>query len=59
MEKTLLVNLMAVPDPRGLGGDGAFSRFRFVTIEDVVIVDDQTLAVINDNNFPFSSVVGT
>ena len=55
VDKTLLVNLMAVPDPRGIGGDGAFFRFPFVTIEDVVIVDDQTLAVLNDNNFPFSA----
>ena len=55
VDKTLLVNLMAVPDPRGIGGDGAFFRFPFVTIEGVVIVDDQTLAVLNDNNFPFSA----
>lgn len=55
VDKTLLVNLMAVPDPRGLGSDGAFFRFPFETIEDVVIVDDHTLAVLNDNNFPFSS----
>lgn len=55
VDKTLLVNLMAVPDPRGLGGDGAFFRFPFETIEDVVIVDDQTLAVLNDNNLPFSA----
>ncbi len=55
MDKQLLVNLMAVPDPRGIGGDGAFFRFPFETIEGVVMVDDQTLAVLNDNNFPFSS----
>lgn len=30
-------------------------RFPFVTIEDVVILDDRTLGVLNDNNFPFSS----
>lgn len=55
VDKTLLVNLMAVPDPGGIGGDGAFFRFPFVTIEGVVIVDDQTLAVVNDNNLPFSA----
>ncbi|MGW0598507.1 hypothetical protein ACWD11_15330 [Streptomyces sp. NPDC002776] len=27
----------------------------FQTIEDVVLLDDRTLAVLNDNNFPFSS----
>ena len=29
--------------------------FPFQTIEDVVILDDRTLGVLNDNNFPFSS----
>lgn len=55
LDKTLLVNLLAVPDPAAIGGDGAFFRFPFETIEGVVIVDDQTLAVVNDNNFPFSA----
>ena len=30
-------------------------RFPFTTIEDVVILDDRTIGVLNDNNFPFSS----
>jgi hypothetical protein len=30
-------------------------RFPFVTIEDVVILDDRSLGVLNDNNFPFSA----
>jgi hypothetical protein len=51
-DKDLLVNLMAVPDPRGIGGLGAFFTFPFVTIEDVEIVDRHTIAVLNDNNFP-------
>lgn len=51
-DKELLVNLMAVPDPRNLGGFGAFFTFPFVTIEDVEIVDRNTIAVLNDNNFP-------
>jgi hypothetical protein len=52
VDKELLVNLMAVPDPQGVGGRGPFFDFPFVTIEDVEIVDRQTIAVLNDNNFP-------
>jgi hypothetical protein len=52
VDKDLLVNLMAVPDPRNLAGLGAFLTFPFVTIEDVEIVDRSTIAVLNDNNFP-------
>lgn len=52
VDKDLLVNLMAVPDPQGIGGLGAFFTFPFVTIEDVEIVDEHTIAVLNDNNFP-------
>jgi hypothetical protein len=52
VDKDLLVNLMAVPDPQDVGGLGAFFTFPFVTIEDVEIVDRQTIAVLNDNNFP-------
>lgn len=53
-DKDLLVNLMAVPDPQGIGGFGPFFSFPFVTIEDVEIVDRSTIAVLNDNNFPGS-----
>jgi hypothetical protein len=52
VDKTLLVNLMAVPDPADIGHLGAFFTFPFVTIESVDIVDRQTLVVLNDNNFP-------
>jgi hypothetical protein len=43
---------MAVPDPKGVGGLGAFFTFPFVTIEDVELIDSHTIAVMNDNNFP-------
>ena len=43
---------MAVPDPGGVGGFGPFFNFPFVTIEDVEIVDRNTIAVLNDNNIP-------
>ena len=55
LDKTLLVDLMNVANPRKLGGFGTTFTFPFQTIEDVVILDDKTVAVLNDNNFPFSS----
>ncbi len=55
-DKRLLVNLLAIPDPRGVAGTaGAFSTFPFVTIEQLAVVDDHTILVGNDNNFPGSS----
>ena len=53
--KTLLVDLLAIPDPSGVGGDGDFFRLPFYTIESVHVVDRQTLLVASDNNFPFSN----
>ncbi len=51
--KEMLVDLMNIPDPHDLNGDGETTfTFPFVTIEDVVVVDDYTILVANDNNFP-------
>lgn len=51
--KTELVDLMAIADPNDLNGDGSTRfTFPFVTIEDVLLLDSQTLLVVNDNNFP-------
>ncbi|OKI87579.1 esterase-like activity of phytase family protein [Micromonospora sp. CB01531] len=55
LDKTLVADLLDIADPRRLGGSGETFRFPFTTIEDVVILDDRTIAVLNDNNFPFSS----
>lgn len=55
MDKTLVADLLDIANPKGLGGFGKTFRFPFQTIEDVNLVDDRTLAVLNDNNFPFSS----
>ncbi|MFI1399352.1 esterase-like activity of phytase family protein [Streptomyces sp. NPDC020681] len=55
MDKTLVADLLNIANPKGLGGFGETFRFPFTTIEDVVLLDDRTLAVLNDNNFPFSS----
>ena len=54
-DKTLLVDLLAVPDPKGIGGDGDFFRLPFYTIESVHMVDERTLLVASDNNFPLSN----
>jgi hypothetical protein len=55
VKKTLLVDLMAVPDPAHLGGDGDFFRFPFNTIESVHVVSPDTILTANDNNYPFSN----
>lgn len=52
--KTELVDLMNIADPYDLNGDGRTTfTFPYVTIEDVLILDERTLLVINDNNFPY------
>lgn len=55
LDKTLLVDLMDLANPRRLGGPAAASdpfTFPYVTIEDVELVDADTIAVLNDNNYP-------
>ena len=62
VDKRLLVDLMALDDPRGLSwpaaeGDlGLGERFAmpFFTIECLAVLDDRHLLVGNDNNYPFS-----
>jgi hypothetical protein len=53
--KNLLVDLLAIPDPDHLGGDGDFFRFPFNTIESVHAFNADTILVANDNNYPFSN----
>jgi hypothetical protein len=55
LDKTLVADLMNIANPRHVGEFGDTFTFPFQTIEDVVILDDRTLAVVNDNNFPFSA----
>ncbi|MFI6480536.1 esterase-like activity of phytase family protein [Nonomuraea sp. NPDC050663] len=50
--KTLVADLLDLHDPRD---PSTPFRFPFQTIEDVIILDDRTLGVLDDNNFPFSS----
>ncbi|HBY76796.1 MAG TPA: PEP-CTERM sorting domain-containing protein, partial [Cyanobacteria bacterium UBA11148] len=58
VEKELLVDLLNIPDPNNLGGNGTTNgifTFPFFTIEDVLPIDNKTLLVINDNNYPLSA----
>lgn len=53
VQKTELVDLMNIPDPHDLNGDGSTTfTFPFVTIEDVLVLNPTTLLVLNDNNYP-------
>lgn len=55
VEKTEVVDLLNISDPDDLNGDGETTyAMPFVTIEDVVVVDKDTILVANDNNYPFS-----
>jgi glycerophosphoryl diester phosphodiesterase len=62
VEKQLLVDLQNIRDPfqislpgqPGDAGLGTTFSFPFETIEDIVVLGRRTIAVLNDNNFPFS-----
>ena len=52
--KTELVDLMNIADPHDLNGDGSIVyTLPYVTIEDVLVLNERTLLVVNDNNFPY------
>ncbi|KOV79963.1 esterase-like activity of phytase family protein [Nocardia sp. NRRL S-836] len=55
LDKTLVADLLDLANPKHVGGQADPFRFPFTTIEDVTILDDRTLLVANDNNFPSSS----
>ncbi|MEM1171180.1 MAG: glycerophosphodiester phosphodiesterase family protein [Cyanobacteria bacterium P01_H01_bin.35] len=53
--KEEVVDLLDIDDPNDLNGDGDTNfEFPFVTIEDVLVLDKNTILVANDNNYPFS-----
>lgn len=62
VKKTEVVDLLNIRDPHRISapapagdvGLGFNFAFPFVTIEDVVVLDEKTLGVLNDNNYPFS-----
>jgi hypothetical protein len=54
VEKSFLVDLLRISDPKGIGGNGTTNgifTFPFVTIESVLPIDANTLLIINDNNY--------
>jgi hypothetical protein len=55
VEKRPLVDLMAIPDPDGTGGDGDYFRFPYATIEAITPLGRNDLLIVNDNNYPFSN----
>ena len=55
IDKTLVADLLNLANPHRVGGFADPFTFPFTTIENVVILDDRTLGVLNDNNFPFST----
>ncbi|MEY4519585.1 MAG: hypothetical protein RLZZ499_2185 [Cyanobacteriota bacterium] len=53
--KEEVVDLLNIDDPNDLNGDGKTTfDFPFQTVEDVVVIDENTILVANDNNYPFS-----
>jgi glycerophosphoryl diester phosphodiesterase len=53
--KEEVADLLNIPDPLDLNKDGSTTyRMPFVTIEDVLVLDANTILIANDNNYPFS-----
>ena len=54
--KEEVADLLNIQDPNDLNGDGKTTfDFPFLTIENVLVVDKNTILVANDNNYPFST----
>ncbi len=54
LAKRLWVDLLLLANPKKLSGPDAVFRFSYETIESVQVVDNNTILVVNDNNFPAS-----
>jgi hypothetical protein len=53
--KEEVADLLNIPDPLDLNKDGNTSyKMPFVTIENLLVIDANTILVANDNNYPFS-----
>jgi hypothetical protein len=50
--RSLVVDLLDILNPQGLGGHGVRFTFPYITTEAVWPVDRSTLVLVNDNNFP-------
>jgi glycerophosphoryl diester phosphodiesterase len=55
VSKEEVADLLNIKDPNDLNKDGKTTfTFPFVTIESVIAIDENTIVVTNDNNYPFS-----
>ncbi|WP_427159585.1 phytase [Aliinostoc sp. HNIBRCY26] len=55
VSKEEIGDLLNIADPNDLNGDGNTKfTFPFQTIESVVVLDEKTILLANDNNYPFS-----
>ncbi|GAA2423774.1 esterase-like activity of phytase family protein [Actinomadura vinacea] len=52
VDKTEAVDLLNIANPDELGTPGKTFKFPFFTIEAVTVLNDRTIGVLNDNNFP-------
>ncbi len=53
--KEEIADLLNIADPQDFNKDGSTTyRMPFVTIENVLVIDERTILVANDNNYPFS-----
>ncbi|BAY48830.1 glycerophosphoryl diester phosphodiesterase [Scytonema sp. HK-05] len=53
--KEEVADLLNIQDPNDLNQDGSTKfTFPFQTIENVLVIDEKTILVANDNNYPFS-----
>nr|WP_309734208.1 glycerophosphodiester phosphodiesterase family protein [Chamaesiphon sp. OTE_75_metabat_556] len=54
--KEEVADLLNIPDPQDLNQDGSTTyKMPFVTIENVLVLDANTILIANDNNYPFST----
>ena len=55
VQKEEIADLMNIADPNDLNKDGKTTyKMPFVTIENLLVLDKDTILVANDNNYPFS-----
>jgi len=55
LSKHEAIDLLDIPDPHDVGGTGTGRfTFPFQTTESIVVFDDSTVGIVNDNNYPFS-----
>ncbi|MCX7593981.1 MAG: esterase-like activity of phytase family protein [Fischerella sp.] len=57
LQKQEVIDLLNIADPNDLNGDGSdVFTFPFLTIEDILVVDENTILLANDNNYPFNAI---